>query len=60
MNTPFQFRYNGFKTKYTAHPTNQTVTVMCGNEYVCWFEQSEFQQMIQRGNIMISYEENVL
>lgn len=58
MKESVNFRYNGFKTKYTAQPTDQTVTITCGNEYVCWLEKSEFQQMLQRGAVQMIFEEN--
>lgn len=57
---PFDFYYQGFKTKYRAVPMEQTYVVYASGHPVTHFEQGEMQQMIKQGKVVKAYdEENV-
>jgi hypothetical protein len=57
MNGPFDFYYAGFRTKYSARPTEQTISIYAGDSYVTFFEAGEMQQMIAKGNIQLAHNE---
>lgn len=59
----FDFRYAGFRTRYTATPAenngrDSSIAITAGKEYVTQFSVTEMQEMMSAGKIAIFKEEN--